>query len=242
MTPANAEKLKGLAKQGGLALLTIVPRVVGSGLLGAVSGLLLMGLLGGLLSGATVWWWRSTGFDAPGWLTGSLALTPVVMGVAGGYCGAVRGLLKGLGQQLVERKLVAYLYAQVKPACLAAVRKLGSAQGTSAKAVATEVRAQLDQGFAEEAAAEPPASFSEKVARFLAARSRRMLALSIVGHLAQAKSGDEAVAELEKMGLQKLEAIVVGSLEDLFSLKLTLVSGAALLVCALPQAIYWLTR
>gem|GEM_PF-2902430 len=241
MTPANAEKLKGLAMQGGLALLTIIPRVVLSGVLGAVGGLLFMGLLGGLLVGATVLVWRSMGFDAPGWLTASLALTPVVMGLAGSYCGAVRGLLKGLGQQLVERRLVAYLYAQVKPACLAAVKKLSGAHASSA-AVAAEVRAQLEQGFKEEAGEQRPASYSEKVARFLASRSRRMLALSIVGHVARAKSGDEAVAELEKLGLQKLEAIVVGSLEDLFSLKLTLVSGAALLVCALPQAIYWLSR
>jgi hypothetical protein len=241
MTPASAEKLKAVAKQGGVALLTIIPRVVLGGLLGAISGLLMMAAIGVGLAGATMLIWKVTGFSAPTWLTASLAVTPLVLGLAGGYTGAVRGLLQGLGQQLIDRKLIAYLYAQVKPACISAARKLAGAKGSSAGEVAGEVRAQLEQGFKDEAATEKPAGFGDKVARFLAAHSRRMLALSIVGHVARAKSGAEAVAELEQMGLQKLEAIVVGSLEDLFSLKLTLISGAALLICALPQAIYFLT-
>jgi hypothetical protein len=40
MTPASAEKLKALAKQGGVALLALVPRVVLRGPLGAAAGLL----------------------------------------------------------------------------------------------------------------------------------------------------------------------------------------------------------
>lgn len=242
MTPQSAQKLKALARQGGTALLTVVPRVVGSGLAGAAGGAALMAVVGLLLAGASMLIWRAADFAAPGWLLGSLALTPVVMALAGAYTGAVRGLLKGLGKQLVEKKLVAYLYAQVKPACLSAVKRLAGSKAPSAAEVAAEVRAQLEQGFGEEAAEEHPVSFADKVGQFLAARSRRLLALSVVGHVARAKSGADAVAELEQLGLGKLEEIVVGSLEDLFSLKLTLISGAALLVCALPQAIYWLTR
>jgi len=102
MTPSNAEKLGALAKQGGLALVTSVPRVVLRGLLGGLSGGGLMGLLGGALAGATVLLWRSRDFDAPAWLSASLVLTPVVMAVAGAYTGAVRGLLSGLATQLVE--------------------------------------------------------------------------------------------------------------------------------------------
>ncbi len=241
MTPANAEKLKALAKQGGVALLTTIPGVVLGGLTGALGGLVLMGAIGALLAGCSVLLWRSTGFDAPGWLTASLVLTPIVMGLAGGYTGAVRGLLKSLGQQLVDKKLIAYLYAQVKPACLAAAKKVRGSKVTTNE-VASEVRSQLVQGLTDEGPPLKPASFAEKAAGFLASYSRRMLALSIVGHVARANSGADAVAELENLGLKKLEAIVVGSLEDLFSLKLTLVSGAALVLCALPQAIYWLTR
>lgn len=44
------------------------------------------------------------------------------------------------------------------------------------------------------------------------------------------------------MGLAKLEAIVIGSLEDLFSFKLTLIAGGALVVSFAPQVVWWMTR
>src|SRR4051794_19850861 len=109
MNAESSAKLKALARQGGVAVVSIVPRVALSGLLGALKGLVIMGLIGGALAGASALMWKSFGFAAPNWLLASLALTPVVMALAGGYTGAVRGLLQGLAAQLVERKLLAYV-------------------------------------------------------------------------------------------------------------------------------------
>lgn len=60
--------------------------------------------------------------------------------------------------------------------------------------------------------------------------------------MARAKDGAAAIEELEKLGVAKLEHIVVGNLEDLFAMELTLIAGGALVLCVLPQLIFQLTR
>ncbi|PZR07412.1 MAG: hypothetical protein DI536_27555 [Archangium gephyra] len=229
-------RLVELSKQGSLALLKAVPRVALGGVLGALQGFLMLGALGGALAAASTWWWKHQSFEAPSWLWASLALPPVVLALAGGYVGAVRGLLAALARQVVEKQLVGWLYAQVKPAMHAAVKKVtpGSSPQAVAEALAREFEApaQLDE----------PASLSDRLARFVVMRSRRALALSLITHVARAPNGEAAVAELEKLGVAKLEDIVIGNLEDLFALKLDLIAGGALVVCVLPQAVFALTR
>jgi hypothetical protein len=226
----NADKLKALAAQGSLAFLAAVPRLVLGALAGAALGLVILGGVGALLAFGSAVLWR--GSTVPAWLTASLFLTPVVLALAGLYVGAVRGFLSALAEQLVQKKLVAYLYAQVKPAALAAMKR---ANGAEPAQLAEELRTQLAS-----APEEKPGSFSDRVAHFITMNSRRVLALSVVAHVARAKSGSEAAAEVEKLGVAKLEDIVVGQLEDLFSLQLTLITGGALLVCLLPQLGWWL--
>ena len=233
----NAQKLKTLAAQGTRAFLSSVPRIALGGIKGGIGGLVLMGALGAALSVSSGLLWRGNP-AIPAWLTGSLFLTPVVLALAGLFIGAVRGLLTALADQLVEKKLLAYLYAQVKPAVVAAAR---TASGAAPAQLAEEVRVQLEQALSE-TPVEKPAGFVDSLTHWVTMNSRRVLALSVVAHVARAKSGEEAKAELEKLGVAKLGAIVVGSLEDLFTVKLTLIAGGALLVAFLPQAIWWVTR
>lgn len=111
---------------------------------------------------------------------------------------------------------------------------LERAKGTAPAQLAEELRAELSS-----ATEEMPESFSDRVAHFIAMSSRRVLALSVVARVARAKNASEAAAEVEKLGVAKLEAIVVGQLEDLFSLQLTWIAGGSLLVCLVPQ-LAWL--
>lgn len=230
----NTEKLKSLAAQGTVAFVSAVPHVALGVLTGAVVGLVLMfGLGAGLAFGSSLLW-RETAL--PSWLSMSLVATPVVLALTGVYVGGVRGFFVSLAGQLAEKKLLAWVYAQVKPAALAA---LARAKGGDAQAVADEVQRQVTL----DAESTPkPESFADRAAQFLTLHSRRVLALTLVAHLARAKSGEEARAEVEKLGLAKLEHIVLGQLEDLFSLQLTLVTGAAFLICLAPQAVFWLSR
>ena len=230
----NTEKLKALAAQGTIAFVSAVPHVALGALAGAAIGLVSMLGLGALLAFLSGMLWRGT--ELPTWLSASLFLTPVVLAIAGTYVGGVRGFLAALARQLVEKKLVAYVYAQVKPAAVAALAK---AKGGSAEELAAEVQRQLVSSDEAEA---KPSTFSERVAQFLTLHSRRVLALTLVTHVARAKTREEAAAEVEKLGLAKLEHIAVGQLEDLFSLKLTLITGGSLLICAAPQIVFWFTR
>lgn len=232
-------KLAGYARQGGTVMLQVAPRVVGSGLWGAVKGFAGFGLLGGALALTSyLVFWR----NGPESLAWSTLLLPALLAAAGLYTGAVKGLLGGLARQLVERKVVAYLYASVKPAL---VKVAKSAQGKAPPAageVAKNVRLELEREWARAIGDEPPKTLGDKVARFLALRSRRMLMASVVAHLARAKSGGEAVAELEKLGVQRLELMMLDTLEDLFSLKLTLILGAAFVISIAPQLIWMFTH
>lgn len=223
-----------LAAQGGAAFLSVAPSLIGGVLKGAVLGALAMGALGvGLSLGAQLLW-ASTAL--PGWLHASLFLTPVVLGVAGVVVGGVRGLLGALARALVEKKLVAWTYARVKPVVVSVARR---ARGAKPEVVAELVREALAQ-------TEQPApggaqqGLADRVLDFAVTRSRRLMALALVAHVARAKSGAEAVEELEHLGLQKLEGILVGSLEDLFAVKLNLIAAGAFALCLSPQVAFWL--
>ena len=50
-----------------------------------------------------------------------------------------------------------------------------------------------------------------------------------------------ALTRLRNSG-RKLLMVTGRQLEDLFALKLTVITGAALIVCLLPQVAWWLTR
>lgn len=226
--------LKALAAQGADVFVSVLPRVVLGGLLGSFKWMFALSALGAVLSGATWWLWRDME-QIPGWLRLSLLLTPLVLAFAGIYVGALRGILKALIEQMNKHKLMAYVYAQVKPAALAALK---SAPG-DAKALASATGAQMKR-FLDEDGDAP--SFGERLARSTAARAQRLLATSFVDHLGQAESHEEAVAMVEELGVQKLEEIAADTLSDLFSLQVTVVLALSLLVSLLPQGIWWALR
>ena len=233
----NTEKLQSLAAQGSRAFLSSVPRIALGGLKGGFIGLFAAVSLGFLLALGSALLWRGNS-ELPGWLTASLFVMPVVLGLAGLFIGAVQGLLAALAGQLQQKKLVAYLYAQVKPAIVTALKK---STGASPGQLAAEVQAQLGS-LGEDPAAEKPSGFGDRLAHWVTMRSRRVLAMSVVAHVARARNGREAAADLEKLGVAKLEDIVLGTLEDLFSVKLTLVAAGALVLSLAPQAVWWLMR
>lgn len=231
-----------LARSAGQALLQAIPSLVGGGFFGALKGVLLQGLLGVGLAGATAFIWSRAEVQVPAWLFVTLVLTPVVLGLAGGYTGAIRGVLQGLAEQLVEKRLVAWVYALVKPACVTAVKRLREAPAADAASVAARLQHELEQSFAGADEEGAPASKRERVVRFVAQRSRRVFVVAVVGHVAGAKSAGEAVAQVESLTLPALERVLVETLEDLFSLKLMLVTVLSLLLCVAPQLVFVVLR
>lgn len=230
--------LKTLALQGGEVFLSVLPRVALGGILGSIKWMFLMGAFGGMLALATLWMWSDA--DIPSGLRFSLLLTPLVLSIAGIYVGALRGSLEALIKQMLDRKLLAYVYAQVKPAAIAAARAVPDG---NAKALAASTRDGMRRLFEEEqeALGDTP-SFGEKLARSVTTRVRRLLAASAADYIGDAKDGDEAIAKVEDLGVRKLEEIAADTLADLFSLHITIVFGLSLMASLLPQIIWWLSR
>lgn len=226
------------AMNGGRALASAVPRVVGQGVLGGVGGALGFGLVGlGLAVFSS--WQRAHVPDAPAWLAISWVLGPVSLALAGAYAGTMRGLLLGLAKQLVEKRLVAHLYAVVKPVVAQTAKRFQGGAPSASGEVAEAVRSALD---AEPLDTGAPQGFGDRLSRWLAWKSKRLLVLTVAGHLARAKDGASAVHELERFGLAKLEQLLVDSLEDLFAVKRTVVLGLAFLVAIAPELVWAVLR
>lgn len=231
-----------LARGAGKALLQAIPPLVGGGFRGGLKGVILQGLLGLALAGSAAVMWRRSAEQVPWWMYLSLAVTPVVLALAGGYTGAIRGVLKGLAEQLVERRLVAWIYALVKPACVSVIKRLKASPAPDAPSVAKQLEEELERSFSAAQEGDEPPSRANRVVRFVAQRSRRIFVVAVVGQVATAKSADEAVAQVEALSLPALERLLVETLANLFSLKLLLVSALSLTACVLPHLIYVVLR
>ncbi|MBX7099656.1 MAG: hypothetical protein K1X89_18205 [Myxococcaceae bacterium] len=231
-------RVKTWAVSGGKALAAQVPRLVLGAFGGSLTGALGFGAVGAAAAFGAHWWW-SRQSEVPAWLLLSLWLCPVVLGAAGFYVGAVRGLLRALARALVEGQLVGHLYALVKPAVASALRTVRGGQAVSASDVAAAVSRAMELVPAEVG---EPTGLGDRVAGFLAARSRRLLVVVLAQHVARARDGAEAVRSLETFGLQRLQLVLLSSLADLFSAKLTVVMALAFLACVAPQVVYVLTR
>lgn len=227
--------LKALALQGAEVFIRVLPRVALGGVIGSIKWMFAMGVFGGLL--ALITWWMWHGEDhVPSWLRFSLLLTPLVLGCAGIYVGALRGVLRALVKQMSEHRLVAYVYAQVKPAALAALK---AAPLGDAKALAKSTRAGVRRLFEEEQAA---LDASPSLVRSLAGRAQRVLAASAVDYIGNSESREDALAKVETMGISKLEEIAADTLSDLFSTHVTITLGISFVLALLPQAIWWVIR
>ncbi len=241
--PAKAEQTATLARSGMRLLMGLVPSLLKAGVLGALKGLFLFGVLGVGVGGAYVYAPSLLGLPAaPGWLTAlGLLLPPVALALAGGYALMVRGFTGRLAEEAQQLGLVRYLYAIIKPALAQAARRV-SGKGDVSRA---ELKSAIKQSVAEqvreamEARAEGPPSFLKKVEGFLAENSRRVLGLVAVKAVLTAPDRGTAVKNLEEVGLERVEVVLSETLEDLFFFQMLLALGAGVLVSAVPAFLMW---
>jgi len=235
-------RLSEISRAGLRAMCEVVPRVVWAGLLGSFLGFFLTGFLGLGLAALGTAFERLRGVTFPTWVTVlDFVLTPLAFALAGGYAGGVRGAMRKLAEELVQRRLVAYLYAIIKPACAAALARVRD-RGTGD--LSSELRTALDERLriAETSDPDRPRTLGERVERFLALRSERMLCLTAIRVALTARTRDEAAQRVEALGIERLESLLVDTLEDLFLLQVVLAHAAALLVAAAPHLIFLLLR
>jgi hypothetical protein len=233
--------LYAYARRGFTALVAVVPGVLWSGIKGALSGFVLIGLA---LTAITV------GFAAlnvlmstavPKWLLVAGALVvPLSFSVAGAYVGGVRGILSALARELVERNIIDYLYAFVRPVLLRTASDLAkrttpvtrSELAGRLRQVAKErVRKALDEEGASR-------SLIERLERHAAMRLQLLLVAAALTPTAGVQDRDAAIAELENTGIQKIEETIAEGLEGLFVVQQLLAFGIALGVSAVPYLFY----
>lgn len=239
---ANLE-LQAIGRRGLSALIEIIPRAAWAGIKGAVGGFFLFGLIGGAFA-LVSWLVRRWLGDTTSWLTLTLfVLMPLAFALAGLWSGAIRGAASKVAEELAARKAVVWLYAIIKPACSSALRKV-SGRTVSRDELMREVDAALSSRLsASEAEVKAqPASFSERVARFLAMNSRRVFCLGVVHAALSGQDGAGAVANVEKLGLERVEQLLADLLGDWALAQLVVSVALAILVCAVPIGIHVFTR
>jgi len=235
-------RLADITRAGLRAMCEVIPRVVWAGFKGSFAGFFLAGFLGLGVAALGVAFEHLRGVTFPTWVTVlDFVITPLAFALAGGYGGGVRGSMQKLAEELVQRRLVAYLYAIIKPSCVAALARV-RAQGEGDLAV--ELRAQLDERLRLARIAEPdaPRSLGERLERSLAHLSERMLCLAVLRVAMTAKNRDEATQRIEALSIEHIEHLLVDTLEDLFLQQVVLAYAAALLIAAAPHLVFLLVR
>ncbi|MEZ4295415.1 MAG: hypothetical protein R3B70_10600 [Polyangiaceae bacterium] len=233
--PTGEQSLIEIGKSSLFALMGMVPRAMWRGLKGAFGGFFLVGILGLVLAGAGAAASAAGLVAQPRWLLiVNLLWVPFVLGVAGGYVGAINGFLSTVAEEVESRGLAARIFAVVKPVCLAVARK---ARGAPTGDLTADLRAALDQRLSSEDTA-APRGLGDRAEAFLASRSRKILCLSVLRTVVTAKDRGAAIANLESLGVRQLGAILSDSIEDLFSMQVYLAAALALVLAAAP-AIVW---
>jgi hypothetical protein len=232
-------ELRALAASTLTALLDLIPRAVWRAVKGGFGGFFLAGLLGLSIAAGSAGAVALHVISQPRWLTlVNLAWVPLVFGVAGAYVGALNGFLSAISDEIERRNLAARLFVVVKPACLAA---LESARGGSGNDLAGDLRIAVDTE-ARAGLTEPPTSLGERAERFLAARSSRLLCLSVVHRVGAAKDRGSAMRELESLGVERLQVILVETVEDLFAVQMHVAAALALVAAAAPTLVASILR
>jgi hypothetical protein len=245
---AGWQALLAIAGAGVRALAEILPGALARGLAGGFTWGAALGLLGALGGAVALGVTRSG--DAPTWL---VVLQPAVMAVAfacaGAYAGAVRAALAHVASQMEARGVVRALYALLRPA-MAQVARRASAGGATlgrtalVREVRDEVWSRLARVEAEETDRARRASPgpAQRLAMFMAQRGERLLVIAAIGNLVTADDPDGALAQLEGMGLPKLEATVGELLRGLFSTQVKIAFAAATAVGAAPILVHLALR
>lgn len=239
------QQLMQVARTGLGLLVRVVPPLVGAGLLGALKGGLLFGLLGLVASVGFVALPSITGAPPlPLWLKLlSLALMPAALAFSGGYALALKAVANRLAQEAQERGLVGYLYAVIKPTALQVARRLRGSGSLSRAELTREIERSLAERLREASASDPSTpSRAERLERALINNSNRILCFAMLMTAASAPDAPAAVRELENLGIQRLEDALGETLEDVFSFQMMLALGGGLLVAALPPVLSVLLR
>lgn len=239
--------LLSIGRSALLALIELVPRAVWRGFKGSLAGFFLMGLLGlviaGLGAAASAFGWA----PQPRWLVlVNLGWVPWVFAIGGGYAGAIHGSLAAVAEEIERRGLAARLFAVVKPVCLTVARKArgqgtGGVGGMRAGGLAADLRSALEQRLDEDRPQRPP-TLGERAEVYLANRSRRILCLSVLRAVVTAKDRETAIQEMETLGVRRLTMILTDTIEDLFSMQVSLSAVLALLAAAAPAIVHAVIR
>lgn len=242
MSAAGARpSLQEHARRGFGALVEAVPRIVWSGVKGAVVGFFAIGFAAAAVVGGLTAY--NVLFDTalPGWLLlANAVVVPLSFSLAGAYAGGVRGVLAGLARQLVERNLIEYLYAFVRPVLLRTARSLAERTGPVTR---SELSGRLHELAKERVrhAVEgdgAPSSIIDRLERRAAARLQHLLVAAALTPNAGVQDRQAAIAELESTGIQRIEETIADTLMGLYAVQQVIAFGVAIAVSAVPYVIY----
>lgn len=242
---SKRQQAVALARFGLRLLVSVVPSMLGAGLLGALKGVFGFGLAGLAVGVASLFvpgWMGSP--PAPRWLTVlGVALPPLALALSGGYILMVQGATGRLAEEAQKRGLVRYLYAIIKPALVQAAKRLRGTGSLSRAELSRAIKHSVAEQVhgAMQAGDEVPVSFRQKVERFLMENSYRALGLVAVRAAVTAPDVPTAVKNLEEVGIERLELTLSETLEDLFFFQMILALLAGVLVAAAPTLLMvWL--
>jgi hypothetical protein len=239
--PSKREQLLALTRSGLRLFVSVVPSLVGAGLLGAIKGLVVFGLMGLLAGALFVLLPRFLGLpQAPLWLEilGFL-LPPLALSLSGGYILMVQRVTERLAHEVQERGLVRYLYAVIKPVLVQVGRRV-QGKGTLSRAeLSRAIEASVTERMQEVAdpSDQAPPTLGKRMESFLMEHSRRVLGLLALRAALTAPDKSSAVHNVEDVGIERLEMALADTLEDLFFIQMLLALLAGLLVAGAPAVI-----
>ncbi|ATB46424.1 hypothetical protein [Corallococcus macrosporus] len=224
--------------------LRVAFRLMGVGVLGALKGGALFGLVGLGVAAATYALPRWLGVPpAPTWLVVlSAVLPPLALSVAGGYAFMLQAVSGRLAEEARARGVVGRVYAVLKPVTVQVARRLQGTGSLSREALSRVVDESVGEHLrqAEQARSGAPSRMAE-VERFLMEQSRRVLGVLALRAVVSAPDAATAVRNLETLGIERVELTLVERLEDLFFLQVLLAFGAGALLAATPALLMvWL--
>lgn len=223
---AAHDQLVEIGRSALRAIMDVMPQAVWRGFKRGFGGFFLLGFAGLAITGAVA---LANGLglvSLPTWLVlVQLGWVPLVLALAGAYVGGVDGFLSALSEEVEQRGLAIWLFALVKPVCTRVVRRLASSPSND---MAAELRQAIDSHLSE-SEVERARTVGERLERFLAMRSRRILCLA-------ALRGPRH--ELESLGVERVQHMLVETIEDLFSMQACLAAVAALLASVAPAVFY----
>lgn len=236
------QQLYEYTRQGLLALVQMLPSVLWSGLKNAISGFLLMGFFGAVMAGGFAMFHSMNDTNLPAWLIlSSLVVVPLSLALAGGFSGGVRGLLAMIAKQLIERNLIDYLYAFVRPVLVRSARRLAEHTGPVTKSEVAKTLKRVAKERTGEALKDDaePRSFIERLERRIALRLQTFLIIAALQPGTTTADREATIADLENTGLETIEETIADTIIGLYTTQLVIAYGVAVGVSAIPYVVFF---